>query len=48
MAYRFEHNTGHHKTFRTDHKRLSDIHHTNVFLNQSPKTIEIKTKTNGP
>ena len=27
-------------------KTLSDINHTNVFLGQSPKEIEIKTKIN--
>ena len=27
-------------------KTLSDINHTNVFLGQSPKAIEIKAKTN--
>ena len=27
-------------------KTFSDIHHTNVFLNQYPKAIEIKTKIN--
>ena len=28
------------------HKTFSDINHTNVFLGQSPKAIEIKTKIN--
>ena len=28
-------------------KTFSDVNHTNVFLGQSPKAIEIKTKTNG-
>ena len=27
-------------------KTFSDINHTNVFLGQSPKAIEIKTKIN--
>ena len=27
-------------------KTLSDINHSNVFLDQSPKAIEIKAKTN--
>ena len=27
-------------------KTFSDINHTNVFLDQSPKAIEIKTKIN--
>ena len=27
-------------------KKFSDINHTNVFLGQSPKAIEIKTKQN--
>ena len=26
-------------------KTVSDIHHTNVFLGQSPKAIEIKAKS---
>ena len=28
------------------HKTFSNINHTNVFLGQSPKAIEIKTKIN--
>ena len=28
-------------------KTFSDINHTNVFLGQSPKAIEMKTKING-
>ena len=27
-------------------KTFSDIHHSNIFLNQSPKAIEIKAKIN--
>lgn len=28
------------------HNQVVDINHTNVFLDQSPKAIEIKTKIN--
>ena len=37
--------TRHHKT-RRDHRQNTDINRTDVFLDQSPKTIEIKAKTN--
>ena len=37
--------TQQHKTPRREHRqKFSDINHTNVFLGQSPKAIEIKQK----
>ena len=45
--YRLKHKTRHHKTPRREHKQnFSDIYYINVFLGQSPRAIEIKTKTN--
>ena len=41
---RLKHKTRHHKTPKKNMgKTFSDINHTNVFLGQSPKAIEIKT-----
>ena len=44
-------NTGHHKTPRGEHSQNvlwhKYINHSNVFLDQSPKALEIKAKTNG-
>ena len=45
MALRLKYKTWHHKTPREIiGKIFSDINHTNVFLGQSPKAIEIKAK----
>uniref|UniRef100_A0A8D2BJC1 Uncharacterized protein n=1 Tax=Sus scrofa TaxID=9823 RepID=A0A8D2BJC1_PIG len=47
MAYRLKHKTRHHKTPRREHRaKHSDINCKNVFLGQSPKATEIKTKIN--
>ena len=43
----FKHKTWYHKTPKeSTGKIFSDINHTNVFLSQSPRPIEIKTKIN--
>ena len=38
--------TRHYKASSRKHRTLSDINHSNIFFNLSPRTMEIKTKIN--
>ena len=47
MGYRLKYKPWHHKTPRREHRQNILWHNsTNIFLGQSPKTIEIKPKIN--
>ena len=46
MALRLMYKTWHYKTPRKEDRTFSDINHSNVFLDQPSKEIEIKAKLN--